>query len=128
MSTTKSYDEIIDFIASGTTPETVIGFAPSEETTRRVDELLDRNRSTGLTTEEQAELDEYVSLEHLLTLAKERAHLYLRQQAEDLEAIREGLAQSMVGEGQSAASFFEQFERRHGKQNCRSDRSAIQLD
>ena len=37
------------------------------------------------------------------------------QQAEDLEAIREGLAQSLAGEeGQEASSFFEEFERRHG--------------
>ena len=65
------------FIAGGTTPEAIVDFAPSEETTRRVDELLDRNRSTGLTTDEQSELDDYLNLEHLMTLAKARAHIYL---------------------------------------------------
>jgi hypothetical protein len=29
-STAKSYDEIIDFIAAGTTPEAVVAFRPSD--------------------------------------------------------------------------------------------------
>ena len=37
------------------------------------------------------------------------------QAAEDLDAIREGLAQSLAGEeGMEAEAFFEEFERRHG--------------
>ena len=36
------------------------------------------------------------------------------QQAEDLEAIREGLAQSLAGGGRPASDFFEEFERKHG--------------
>jgi hypothetical protein len=44
MSPTPSYEEIVDFIASGTTPESV----------------------------EQAELGDYLQLEHLLILAKAR--------------------------------------------------------
>ena len=34
--------------------------------------------------------------------------------AEDLEAIREGLAQSLAGQGRPASEFFAQFEAQHG--------------
>jgi PHD/YefM family antitoxin component YafN of YafNO toxin-antitoxin module len=36
------------------------------------------------------------------------------QAAEDLEAIREGLAQSLAGKGQPIAEFFKEFEAKHG--------------
>jgi prevent-host-death family protein len=36
------------------------------------------------------------------------------QRVEDLDAVREGLAQSIAGEGMPAEDFFEDFERRHG--------------
>ena len=35
-------------------------------------------------------------------------------QAEDLEAIREGLMQSLAGEGRPADDFFAEFEKKHG--------------
>ncbi len=38
MSATKSYEEIIDFIAAGTTPEAVVAFRPSESVQQRVAE------------------------------------------------------------------------------------------
>lgn len=34
--------------------------------------------------------------------------------AEDLEAIRQGLEQSLAGQGRPASEFFEEFEARHG--------------
>ena len=34
--------------------------------------------------------------------------------AEDLEAIREGLSQSLAGQGRPATEFFVEFEKRHG--------------
>ena len=36
------------------------------------------------------------------------------QAAEDLEAIREGLVQSLAGQGRSAQDFFAEFEKQHG--------------
>lgn len=36
------------------------------------------------------------------------------QAAEDLEAIREGLAQSLQGQGRPADAFFAEFEKKHG--------------
>jgi hypothetical protein len=73
VSTTKSYGEIVDFFAGGTTPETVVAFRPSNEATRRVVELVAKSKDGTISTEEQSELDDYLQLEHILILAKARA-------------------------------------------------------
>jgi hypothetical protein len=74
---TRAYEEIIEFIAAGTTPESLIRFQPSEEAKERVSDLMMREKTSGLTQEEKTELDQYMMLEHLLRLAKARAHNYL---------------------------------------------------
>ena len=68
-----AYLEIIDFIAAGTTPETVIRCKPSPEAQRRVSDLIEREKGTGLSPEEKAELDHFLELEHILRMAKARA-------------------------------------------------------
>ncbi len=40
MNTVKAYEEVIDFIAAGTTPQNVIAFRPSEAAQERVTDLL----------------------------------------------------------------------------------------
>jgi hypothetical protein len=76
MSTIKSYEEIIDFIAAGTTPETVVAFRPSEAVRQRVAELVDKSSDGNVSTEEQSELEDYLQLEHIMILAKARAREY----------------------------------------------------
>lgn len=73
----RAYEEIIDFIASGTSPDTVAAFSPSEDTKQCVADLLEREKTTGLSPEEAAELDHYMQLEHLMRLAKARARIHL---------------------------------------------------
>lgn len=68
-----AYLELIDFIASGTTPEKVIAFRPSFQAQKRVQELIAKNRGAGLSSDEQSELDHFVELEHILRMAKARA-------------------------------------------------------
>ena len=68
-----AYLEIIDFIAAGTTPETVIEFKPSPEAQRRVIDLIEREKGTCLSPEEKTELDHFLELEHILRMAKARA-------------------------------------------------------
>lgn len=77
MTVPTAYDEIIDFIASGTTPDSVIAFHPSAETKARVEDLLYREKTEGLSAEETAELEHFLQLEHLMRLAKARARKYL---------------------------------------------------
>jgi hypothetical protein len=77
MSTTRAYEEIVDFVAAGTSPSGVIGFHPSTAATARVAELIEREKTTNLSQDEQSELDNYCQLEHLMRLAKARARQYI---------------------------------------------------
>lgn len=78
METTKVYEEIINFIAAGTTTESVAAFKASPEAKARVADLINREKTAGLTPEEQAELDAYEELEHIMIMAKARAHQMLK--------------------------------------------------
>ncbi len=73
------YREIIDFIAAGTTPQNLVDFNPSEEAKERIADLIHREKTTGLTDEETAELNHCLQLEHLMRLAKSRARHYLKE-------------------------------------------------
>jgi hypothetical protein len=73
------YFEIVDFIAAGTTPETVIGFRPSPEAQLRVAALIERQKAASLSPEEVAELDHFMELEHILRVAKARARQILNR-------------------------------------------------
>ncbi len=72
-----AYLELIDFIAAGTTPEQIVAFRPSALAQKRVEELIEREREDGLSPEEQAELDHFFDLEHILRVAKARAEQIL---------------------------------------------------
>ena len=74
---TRAYEEIIDFIAAGTTLRRVIAFQPSEEVKSRVADLIHREKTNGLSSEESSELNQYLQLEHLMRLAKARARAHL---------------------------------------------------
>jgi hypothetical protein len=71
------YFEIVDFIAAGTTPETVIDFQPSLEAQQRLAALIEREKADTLSPEEEAELDHFMELEHILRMAKARARQIL---------------------------------------------------
>jgi hypothetical protein len=73
------YMEIVDFIAGGTTPESVANFHPSEALQLRVSELLSKSDEGSLAAEERAELDQFLELEHILRIAKARARQILSQ-------------------------------------------------
>ncbi|VAW42834.1 hypothetical protein MNBD_CHLOROFLEXI01-4553 [hydrothermal vent metagenome] len=68
-----AYEEIIDFIAAGTTPNSVASFRPSEMAKERVANLIYREKTSGLTDQETAELNHYLQLEHIMRLAIARA-------------------------------------------------------
>ncbi len=67
------YDEVIEFIAAGSTPEQVVAFAPSESVRLHVADLIHRQKTTGIEAEEAAELEQFVQLEHVMRMAKARA-------------------------------------------------------
>ena len=53
-------EEIIDFVAAGTTPQAIIAFRPSSAAKENVASLLAREKTTGLSLEEQSELDNFL--------------------------------------------------------------------
>ena len=77
MSATRSYEEIVDFIAAGTTPETVVAFHvafhPSESVQQRVEKLVERSKDGSIPADERAELEDYLQPEHIMIMAKARA-------------------------------------------------------
>ena len=77
MPITRAYEEIIEFIAAGVRPEDIVAFHPSPEAKERVADLIHREKTTGLSPEETAELQHALQLEHLMRLAKARARVYV---------------------------------------------------
>lgn len=74
---TMMLDEVTDFLASGPTPQEIITFKPSETLERRALELLQRNREGRLETHERAEFEEFMHMDHFMTLLKAKARLKL---------------------------------------------------
>jgi hypothetical protein len=75
----RAYEEVIDFIAGGTTPGKIIAFRPSEASKARVSELIYKSKNASISPEEKDELSHYMQLEHLMRLAKARAQRYVVQ-------------------------------------------------
>lgn len=76
MISTTALDEIVNFIAEEN-PARVLAFKASETTHKRVFELIEKSKQAALSETEQAELDHYLTLEHLMRLAKIRAYQML---------------------------------------------------
>jgi len=68
-----AFNEMIDFLVSGPTPQQIIAFKISSVAQDRLDELLDKNRENGLIESESAELDLYEQINHVFLLLKARA-------------------------------------------------------
>jgi hypothetical protein len=71
----KAYNEFVDFIAAGSTPESVVNFAPSNAAKEYVADLIRREKTTGLSSEESSELEHFMQLEHIMRLAKAKARM-----------------------------------------------------
>lgn len=77
MATHPVYLELVDFLASGTTPQTVADFRPSPVAQQRALELVERAKESKLSPDEESELDYFVELEHILRMAKAKARQIL---------------------------------------------------
>ena len=77
MSLTRAYEEVIEFIAAGVSPDSLAAYRPSEAARQRVAELIEREKSDGLSAAERSELEHYLQLEHIMRLAKARARRHL---------------------------------------------------
>ena len=75
---TQAVDEILDFLAAGTTAESIANFRPSAGAQARTQDLVSRRSDSTITPAEEEELEEYLRLEHLMIMAKARARIRLK--------------------------------------------------
>ncbi len=68
-----AYLEVVEFLAAGITPESLVQFRPFEATQTRVAELTARDGDDALSASEKQELADFLRLEHLIILAKAQA-------------------------------------------------------
>ena len=73
-----STSNVLEFLAGLPSPEQILAFRPSPLLRDRVSALLEKNRTTGLTADEEEEWQRYQYLEHLVRLAKAKAALKLQ--------------------------------------------------
>lgn len=69
--------EVLEFLATLPTPEEIIALRPSEALQAQISNLLEKNRTQGLTPAEEQIWQQYQYLEHLIRIAKAKAHLKL---------------------------------------------------
>src|SRR2546426_9503659 len=73
----KAYEEIVEFIAGGPSVSNVANFQASAQAKERVEFLIRKEKTEGLSPEEKMELEDFMQLEHLMRLVKARAHRHL---------------------------------------------------
>jgi hypothetical protein len=71
---------VLEVLASQPSPEKVLGLQPSPELQTRVTALLDRGKRNELAPQEEAEMERYLVVEHLVRLAKAHAYKVLAAQ------------------------------------------------
>lgn len=67
------YDELVEYLARTATAEQILAFKVSEAMQQHADELLDRNNDGELTAEEQAELQQMLHFDRMVSLLKAHA-------------------------------------------------------
>jgi hypothetical protein len=69
------FDVITDFLASDPTPEAIIAYRLPSELEQRGLELLQRNRESRLTFDEQLEMYDFIRADDMMTLLKAKTRL-----------------------------------------------------
>lgn len=76
------YQEILDFLVSGPSPQQIVTFKVSDRVQTRLQTLLAQNRQGALTASESAELDLYEQMDALIGLLKVTAYSNLQGAAQ----------------------------------------------
>lgn len=80
MATTPSYYfQPLDFVLQGATPQQIIDFKLSEDVQLRIHDLMARNANEGLSPEEKLEVEQFLDIEHVMTLLNARALRMVRK-------------------------------------------------
>ena len=78
MIATPIYNEFIDFLAGGFSPQQIITYRPSETLQNQVFDLIGKEKNGALTKDEKFQLTYYLQLEHIIRMAKARARKHLK--------------------------------------------------
>ena len=70
---------VLEKLASLPSPEEVLALRPAPPLQERIDLLLEKNRTIGLSVDDQREWDGYEYVEHLIRLAKANAARKLKE-------------------------------------------------
>ena len=68
-----AFDELIDFLAASPSADELIAYRPSETLQQRMSELLEKNRKGELSSDEQAELDDFLRMNRFMSRLQARA-------------------------------------------------------
>jgi hypothetical protein len=68
-------DEIAEFLANHPTDEEILAYRVPDRVQERASELLQFNRSRGLTDSESAEMDRFEMLEHFFIMLKAKTRM-----------------------------------------------------
>lgn len=79
----KLHEEVIDFLATGPSPEQIVAFRPTQANIERVSTLLSKNRQGTLSVDEEAELDKIEAHDHLMVRVKARARSHIQTEHND---------------------------------------------
>ncbi len=77
----KPFEEIVKFIADTAGAEKLGAFKPSESAEKRVADLLVKQQDGDLNAKESEELQLFVQLDHVMSLAKAKARVHSRSSA-----------------------------------------------
>ena len=69
--------EVLEFLVTLPSPEEIIALRPSKTLQAEIDNLLEKNKTIGLTSQEEEKWEQYQYLEHLVRMAKGKAYLKL---------------------------------------------------
>ncbi len=79
------FDVITDFLATEPTPQQIIDYALPDDLQARLDELLDKNRESKLTSAEREEIDAYLNTNRFFSMLKAKMKLKLQQATDESE-------------------------------------------
>ncbi|MER3434041.1 MAG: hypothetical protein C4288_11575 [Leptolyngbya sp. ERB_1_1] len=69
---------VLEFLANLPSPQEILALKPSQALQQQISDLLEKNRTIGLTAEEERLWQQYEYIEHLVRIAKAKALLKLK--------------------------------------------------
>jgi hypothetical protein len=75
----RAYTEVLEFLATAPKPDEILAFRPSPSIQNEVSRLLNKHKTSALTSQEEKELDQIGDLEHILMALKARARQQIDQ-------------------------------------------------